>query len=225
MRLASTQVVAQAVTQAKVDLDRAVKLWEYVAEQKLLKGLPAHNPDPVPDTEAFARRNLESRDRRAQLTLLDAMHRLRGHMAGAEDAIKRIRTARVALGAQVPAVDAALNAHEANGNKSPNRAGVGPDGRVGTSGVSLEEADRQRKGAVEAETACVCCDLGVSEVGRLKAGLCPADYKAWQRAGYTERGPWILERRRYLDAKSGEGVVVPLRAVDPGVYKNLKDVA
>lgn len=220
MRLASTDVIAEAVKTAKADLDRAVTLWQFVAEQRLLGGMPALMEPPAdgdPLQHAAWHGRLEDDDRQAQLTLLDALHRLRNHMAGVEDSIRRVRRARVALGARVPAVDAAVSAHEASA-----KVGVGPDGRVGTSGVSLEEADRQKRGAVEAERACSVCDLGVSVVGRLKQGMCPTDYQAWWRDGRPERQPWVLRRREEAGG-GGEAKVIPLHAVS---YRDdLREVA
>lgn len=70
-----------------------------------------------------------------------------------------------------------------------------------TDGRTAEEADAARKGAVLAESACLACDLGVSEVGRLKAGLCHTDYVAHARAGHPDRALWLIDRREYLRAK------------------------
>lgn len=227
---------------------------------------PESHSDPTGETVAAALPQPENADRRAQLVFLDALARLSHHAAGVEDAIKRVRRARVALAAQVPAVESALNAHEKD-----NRAGRGPDlsrptivehtcrrcgghqqvagrpcgkcggngwtawpdpdgppsfkmtGRPGTSGVSLDDADRQRKGHVEEESACVVCELGVSQVGRLKAGMCKTDYDAWWRAGQPDRHAWILQRRAFLAERDGETAVVPLRR---GNYRDdLKEVA
>lgn len=229
-RLASTRVVSEAVSYAHSDLDRAVELWQFVAEQKLLGGLPTDLSPYEQDRlhQEAAHGDLERHDQRAQLLLLDALAKLRDHMAGVEEALKRVRAARIALGARLPAIDAALNAHEKAANRSPNLIGVGPDGRVGTSGVSLDEADRQRKGQVEAEPACAVCDAAVSAVGRLKSGFCPTDYQAWWRAGRPERQPWILQRRAELEAAQKEQIptvarMTPIRA---GIYReDLREVA
>lgn len=221
MRLASTQVLAEAVTDTKAELDRAVILWEFVAEQKLLAGLPADIDKPVdadPLQHAAFHGRLERDDRQAQLEVLDALGELRRILAALDRSVRRVRHARMGLGARIPAVDAAITAHQ----KSP-KVGIGPDGRVGTSGVTLEEADRQRKGQVEAETACQACDLGVSVVGRLKKGLCPTDYHAWWRAGQPERQPWIVDRRRQV-AETDQAKIVPLHG--PGPYRDdFKEVA
>jgi hypothetical protein len=84
---------------------------------------------------------------------------------------------------QLPAVTRAVNA-----KKDP------------TDGRSEDERLRAKTGAVAAESACLACDLGVSEVGRLKAGLCAADRRAWDEAGQPERQPWLAVRRRQLAA-------------------------
>ncbi|HET9691816.1 MAG TPA: hypothetical protein VFP61_11740 [Acidimicrobiales bacterium] len=87
-------------------------------------------------------------------------------------------------------------------------------GRSPTDGRSEDERLRARTGAVEAEAACVACDLGVSEVGRLKAGLCDRScYRAWLRARAVtpglERSLWLIDRRRWLaEQADSDGVVV-----------------
>lgn len=260
MKLASTDVLAELVSHAHQDLDRALQLWPFVAEQKLL-GLwvggrlpvaeacdrdkcdgrphgdwpfrhaakydhetsPEAHSDPVGEQVANSRQQVEAGDQRAMLIYLDGLARLAKHAGGVEDAISRIRRARVALGSQVAAVDAALNAH-----RKASKIGVGPDGRVGTSGVSLEEADRIRKGAVEAEDACAACDLGVSEVGRLKKGLCNTDYQAWWRQGLPDgdRNEWVTRRRAALAARARAGAeIIEFPAPGDGSYRNLREVA
>jgi hypothetical protein len=240
VRLASSEVVAEAVGYAHADLDRIKDLWRFVAEQKLLgswlagqipenwdtdgqghrfpvgvdiSGLPspeAHS-DPTGEQVCTARPGPEAEDQRAMLAVLRSIDHLGRLGREFEHTVKTLRRARVALAARVPAVDAAINAHERRHTSKQQEIGVGPDGRVGTSGVTLDEADRQRKGAVESEAACLVCDLGVSQVGRLKAGLCETDYKAWSRAGQPDRGTyqdddhcsgWLAERRRYLADKT-----------------------
>lgn len=251
MRLASAEVLARAVVFAKQDLDRAVLLWGFVGEQKLLlppsgmvvgcgdgwgesrlpvSGGPVFEAyrcdhDPVGERVVSGCGGPESRDRRAQLMLLDSIARMQEGMRMVEDGVRRVRAARVALGSQVPAVESALSAHlpvckscDGSGRGGVSKhLGVGPDGRAGTSGVSLDEADRRRKGQVEAESACEACQLGKSVVGQLRAGMCMADYQSWRRAGFPDRGPWLIQRRQKL------GVTPP--SDNDGNYKTLKVVA
>lgn len=40
---------------------------------------------------------------------------------------------------------------------------------------------------------------------RLRAGFCPACWKAWERAGRPERGPWMIDRRARLTAAMKAG--------------------
>lgn len=87
-------------------------------------------------------------------------------------------------------------------------------GRKPTDGRSQAEWE-QRKfvHATESEAACVACDEPTSTVGRLKAGLCSTDYKAWQRARVTdpllERSLWLIDRRAWLAEQADrDGVLV-----------------
>lgn len=187
---------------ARGDLERGAALWVFVEEQRQARpGASAWDAttggslgrgevsDPVA-AQVLAELDFvqeEALDRRAMHAYLEALQRL--------------RRARQALGGRVPAVDAALRAHDIGVKRGKPELGVGPGGRAGTSGVSLEEADRLRRRAVEGERACLCCDLGRSVVGKLKSGLCPADYRAWLRAGLPDRGPWIAGQRRVLEER------------------------
>ncbi|MGI8753509.1 MAG: hypothetical protein ACR2MN_14585 [Acidimicrobiales bacterium] len=83
-----------------------------------------------------------------------------------------------------------------------------------TNGETDLDRQRTKTGAVEAESACVACDLGVSVVGPLTAMLCAADLQAWIDAGTPARGAqgedritkatywtgWIGRRRAELAA-------------------------
>lgn len=73
-----------------------------------------------------------------------------------------------------------------------------------TDGRTAEEADAARRGAVLAESSCLVCERGVSQVGRLRGGLCQSDNMAWRRAGHPDRGLWITARRSHLDDAASE---------------------
>lgn len=57
---------------------------------------------------------------------------------------------------------------------------------------------------------CQCCSrfcrpTAEQPDNRLRAGFCPACWKAWGRAGRPERGPWMIERRQQLAAAVRSG--------------------
>lgn len=89
------------------------------------------------------------------------------------DALSRLEIARRKLAERLPALDAALDKRK------------------------LEEEAALGSRPV-AEGACIVCE---QVVARLKRGMCPADYQAWQRAGGPDVGVWIPARRQYLAAK------------------------
>jgi len=64
------------------------------------------------------------------------------------------------------------------------------------------------RGRVSTIDSCICCGKDVSGVGedRIRAGLCPGDYRAWLRAGRPDRYRWMAARRSESEESNGSNV-------------------
>ncbi|MHB1928986.1 MAG: hypothetical protein ACYCUG_06120 [Acidimicrobiales bacterium] len=191
MRPVPAETALRLLDDARRDLDHLARLWPLVATQKLagpsVMGTVTGWPHAAAGVSDESGDNGEDPVGEQVASERVAVEQWDQHAQLAVlDALMRLRRAAVRLAARVPAMAASVNA-----------------GRDPTDGRTQSEVDARRRGAVEAESACIACEHGVSDVGPLTAGLCAADRAAWVTAGHPDRQTWIEARRRWLAEEAG----------------------